>query len=78
MDFAGLRAAWEAGAVDALSYVYTNRVDEWIEIKALPTLKRLLAPPPKPPPKAAPAPAPAPPKKKAPRSAVAAPKAFRL
>ena len=34
MDFNGLRAAWEAGAIDALSYVYTNRVDEWIEIKA--------------------------------------------
>ena len=89
VGFDGLRNAFGNGDVDDVSYVYTNRSDEWIELRALPTLLRLLQPPkpppkPKPPPpaprptEAEPRPVSVPPRTTTRAKPKAAPSAFRL
>ena len=68
VTFDGLREVWAEGKIDGLSYVYTNRCDEWIDLQRLPTLVRLLKPeppkskfkPPPPPPRQPAAAAPSP------------------
>ena len=42
VTFRGLRAAVAEGKVDDVSYVYTNRRDEWVQLGRLPTLLKLL------------------------------------
>ena len=42
VTFRGLRAAVADGKVDDVSYVYTNRRDEWVQLGRLPTLLKLL------------------------------------
>ena len=84
VGFDGLRAAMTNGTIDDVSYVYTNRSDEWIELSALPTLLRLLQPlseplSPPPPPKAEPRPREPKARTTAPAAAAKpAPAAFRL
>ena len=84
VGFDGLRAAMTNGTIDDVSYVYTNRSDEWIELSALPTLLRLLQPlseplSPPPPPKAEPRPREPRARTTAPAAAAKpAPAAFRL
>ena len=84
VGFDGLRAAMTHGTIDDVSYVYTNRSDEWIELSALPTLLRLLqslSEPLSPPPPPKPEPRPREPKARTTAPAAAAkpaPAAFRL
>ncbi len=63
VDFDGLKTVWTRSEIDELSYIYTNRKDEWVDLASLPTLMKLLtsrtsSPPPSPPP---PSPSPPPP-----------------
>ena len=40
VDFEGLKAVWTRSEIDELSYIYTNRKDEWVDLASLPSLVR--------------------------------------
>ena len=84
VDFDGLKCVWARTELDELSYVYTNRKDEWVDLASLPTLVRLLvakkslSPPPPPPPPPPPVQARAGVPYASPTARGLAPRAFRL
>ena len=86
VDFEGLKSVWTRSEIDELSYIYTNRKDEWVDLASLPTLMKLLTsrtsspppPPPPPPPPQPPVQARAGVPYASPTSRGPAPRAFRL